>query len=149
MLGVGQVLASGLEQQAAGSSTGGAGQAAGGTSPQLLRVMLVQRLGVCGNGVCEVGERQLLNSEGEVLQEAETPCAQVWALLTWPCLLSLAAFRNWHGCSYSQQGTSSCGAGLNGPSKIGLLPITGVAVVELPSAGNLRLQQPDKGVAVL
>jgi hypothetical protein len=77
MLGLGQVLAVGLEQQASGSGTGGIGQAAGGTSPQLLRVMLVQRLGVCGNGVCEVGERQLLNSEGEVLQEADTPCAQV------------------------------------------------------------------------
>jgi hypothetical protein len=77
MLGLGQVLAVGLEQQAPGSGTGGAGQAAGYTSAQLLRVMLVQRLGVCGNGVCEVGERQLLNSEGEVLQEADTPCAQV------------------------------------------------------------------------
>ena len=92
MLGVGQVLAVGLEQQASGSGTGGIGQAAGGTSPQLLRVMLVQRLGVCGNGVCEVGERQLLNSEGEVLQEADTPCAQVCRAEVMFLLVRLPAF---------------------------------------------------------
>jgi hypothetical protein len=73
MLGAGQLLASGLEQQAAGGD--GSSDPAGGV-PQLLRVMLAQRVGVCGNGLCEVGERQLLNAEGEVLQEAAAPCAQ-------------------------------------------------------------------------
>jgi hypothetical protein len=71
LLGAGQLLASGLEQQA----DGGSSNPAGGV-PQLLRVMLAQRVGVCGNGLCEVGERQLLNAEGEVLQEAAAPCAQ-------------------------------------------------------------------------
>jgi hypothetical protein len=71
LLGAGQLLASGLEQQAAGGSSNPAGGV-----PQLLRVMLAQRVGVCGNGLCEVGERQLLNAEGEVLQEAAAPCAQ-------------------------------------------------------------------------
>jgi hypothetical protein len=73
VLGLGQLLASGLEQQVAPSSSDG--PAAAG-DPQLLRVMLVQRVGVCGNGVCEVGERQLLNSEGDVLQEAAAACVQ-------------------------------------------------------------------------
>jgi len=82
LLGVGQLLATGLEQQALNSSSsgpagGGDGGQGGSAGPQLLRVMLVQRVGVCGNGLCEVGERELRNSEGGILQEAVTPCAQV------------------------------------------------------------------------
>lgn len=74
LLGIGHQLVSGLEQQAA-NDTGG--QAAGVAGPQLLRVMLVQRVGVCGNGLCEVGERELKNADGGILQEAIAPCAQV------------------------------------------------------------------------
>jgi len=84
LLGVGQLLATGLEQQALNSSSSGPAAAAGtdggqggSAGPQLLRVMLVQRVGVCGNGLCEVGERELKSSEGGILQEAVTPCAQV------------------------------------------------------------------------
>jgi hypothetical protein len=76
LLGVGQLLASGLEQQVASSSSSSNNGPAAAGDPQLLRVMLVQRVGVCGNGVCEVGERQLLNSEGDVLQEAAAACVQ-------------------------------------------------------------------------
>jgi hypothetical protein len=76
LLGIGQALALGLEQQAVNDTSSGSSSGSSGT-PQLLRVMMVQRVGVCGNGVCEVGERQLLNSEGAALQEALVPCPQV------------------------------------------------------------------------
>jgi hypothetical protein len=88
-LGIGQALAADLEQQAAAatsSSSGGAGSGGGSSSvsaPLLLRVLLVQRVGLCGNGVCEVGERALLNAEGGVLQEADAPCPQVGDVVVW------------------------------------------------------------------
>lgn len=49
----------------------------GSAELQLQEVLLVQRLGVCGNGLCEVGERALLNAAAEAIKEAAAPCPQV------------------------------------------------------------------------
>jgi hypothetical protein len=83
-LGMGQALGVGLEQQAVASSStssSGSGGSSSASDPLLLRVMLVQRVGLCGNGVCEVGERALLNAAGGVLQEADAPCPQVGGVM--------------------------------------------------------------------
>ncbi|WIA29150.1 hypothetical protein OEZ86_011661 [Tetradesmus obliquus] len=48
----------------------------GSAELQLQEVLLVQRLGVCGNGLCEVGERALLNAAAEAIKEAAAPCPQ-------------------------------------------------------------------------
>lgn len=51
----------------------------GSSSPalQLLRVLMAERVGVCGNSVCEVGERPLLTPNGDLLHVATSPCPQV------------------------------------------------------------------------
>jgi hypothetical protein len=87
-LGVGQALVVGLERQAVASSStssSGSGGSSSASGPLLLRVMLVQRVGLCGNGVCEVGERALLNAAGGVLQEADAPCPQVGGVMARQC----------------------------------------------------------------
>ncbi|KAF6266656.1 hypothetical protein COO60DRAFT_1623446 [Scenedesmus sp. NREL 46B-D3] len=73
VLQLGYALASNLQQQA-DSRQAPVGE--GAASVQLQDVLLVQRLGVCGNGLCEVGERALLNAAGEAIKEAAAPCPQ-------------------------------------------------------------------------
>jgi hypothetical protein len=101
LLRVGQALVVGLEQQAAAStnnsSTGGGSSSV--SVPLLLRVLLVQRVGLCGNGVCEVGERALLNAEGGVLQEADAPCPQVGGVGLWHEVQHSTYMASTHGCS--------------------------------------------------
>jgi hypothetical protein len=74
VLQLGYLLASNLQQQADARQAPVDGSSAG---LQLQQVLLVQRLGVCGNGLCEVGERALLNAAGEAIKEADAPCPQV------------------------------------------------------------------------
>lgn len=90
-LGLGVLLATNVEAAAAAATS--TGQAAAQTDSLLLiQVLLAQRLGVCGNGVCEVGERTLTNDGGGVLQQAMAPCPQVgilrlvercWLVVAW------------------------------------------------------------------
>jgi hypothetical protein len=74
VLQLGYALASNLQQQADARQAPVDAESAG---LQLQEVLLVQRLGVCGNGLCEVGERALLNAAGEAIKEAAAPCPQV------------------------------------------------------------------------
>jgi hypothetical protein len=74
VLQLGYALASNLQQQADARQAPVDADSAG---LQLQEVLLVQRLGVCGNGLCEVGERALLNAAGEAIKEAAAPCPQV------------------------------------------------------------------------
>lgn len=64
-------LLAALQAQLANSSAIGGAAAAGP------RVTLMERMGVCGNGVCEVGERQLQDAWGASLHVADAPCPQV------------------------------------------------------------------------
>jgi hypothetical protein len=75
----------------------------GSAELQLQDVLLVQRLGVCGNGLCEVGERALLNAAGEAIKEAAAPCPEV------SCTRRVAAACN----SITSQHTSGCWCGNN------------------------------------
>lgn len=77
ILGLGYTLVASLQQQAGASQ----GAAAVDVGLELQHVVLAQKLGVCGNGLCEVGERALTNSAGEAIQPALVPCAQVATLL--------------------------------------------------------------------
>jgi hypothetical protein len=43
-------------------------------------VTLMERLGVCGNGICEVGERHLQDGWGAAIHMADVPCPEVMAL---------------------------------------------------------------------
>jgi hypothetical protein len=78
VLQLGHALASNLLQQA---ETRQAPVGDGSAGVLLHEVLLVQRLGVCGNGLCEVGERALLNAAGEDIKEAAASCPQVSAAL--------------------------------------------------------------------
>jgi hypothetical protein len=74
VLQLGYALASNLQQQVDARQAPVDADSAG---LQLQDVLLVQRLGMCGNGLCEVGERALLNAAGEAIKEAAAPCSQV------------------------------------------------------------------------
>jgi hypothetical protein len=63
---LGAELAVGLKALAASETVVAAGSS-NSLQAQLLRVMFVERSGVCGNGICEVGERTMANSEGLAL----------------------------------------------------------------------------------
>jgi hypothetical protein len=80
-LGLGALLATQLQAMLADAAAWvPAAQASGmAAAPVLAAVLQVGRLGVCGNGVCEVGERalQLAGGHGQALQPAVAPCPQV------------------------------------------------------------------------
>lgn len=82
---LGSALIAGIESQAASVTSRVAGSSvptniqanSGLQSLRLLQVLLVERAGVCGNGICEVGERVLLTADNGTLHEATSPCPQV------------------------------------------------------------------------
>lgn len=100
-------VAAALQQQS------GAQQAAG-QPPQpygVLSVQMMERMGVCGNGVCEVGERPWVDAQGSIVQPATAACPQVRPLAPHAMLAAnrtlmlvcthsvLPLQRHWFACS--------------------------------------------------
>lgn len=81
MAGLGSALLLSLQTIATGTALASEMAAENGSneSPvmRVLRVVMAERVGVCGNGICEVGERALLLADRSVLYDATSPCPQV------------------------------------------------------------------------
>jgi hypothetical protein len=76
----------------------------------VLSVQMMERMGVCGNGVCEVGERPWVDAQGSIVQPATAACPQVRTVDGMHCLQPAARWptASKSTCSTFHQHWSAC-----------------------------------------